>query len=247
MQALQALIARDGFRLRGTEMSRIDGFSDVVFGFALTLIVVSLEVPHTYNELHGVLLGFFPFSICFVFLIMVWWAHFRFFRRYGLHDAGTILINAALLFTVLFYAYPLKFLFTIMITRAGPDVFTSVYQIRELMTVYALGFTAVYTCLVLLYWNALRQREVLDLSPLEVALTKSYIWEDAGSVLIGLFVLALTDLLPVAKASEAGFAFFLIGAWKTAHGFMSKRLIDRGREKTTPEQLSEAPLMQHRH
>ena len=96
MPALHDLIAKDGFRLRGTAMSRVDGFSDVVFGFALTLIVVSLEVPKTYAEFHQLLFGFFPFLICFVFLLMVWWSHFRFFRRYGLHDIGTILLNAAL-------------------------------------------------------------------------------------------------------------------------------------------------------
>ena len=110
-----SLVGKDGFRLRGQEMSRVDGFSDVVFGFALTLIVASLEVPKTYHELHKVLLGFIPFTVCFVLLMMVWLTHFRFFRRFGLHDLGTILINAGLLFTVLFYVYPLKFLFTIFV------------------------------------------------------------------------------------------------------------------------------------
>src|ERR1700734_1866743 len=103
MQVLHQHIGKDGFRLRGREMSRLDAFSDVVFGFALTLIVVSLEVPKTYRELHELLLGFVPFGICFLFLIMVWWAHIRFFRRYGLHDFATMCINACLLFLLLFY------------------------------------------------------------------------------------------------------------------------------------------------
>ena len=245
MSSLHALIARDGFRLRGTQMSRIDGFSDVVFGFALTLIVVSLEVPHTYRELHEVLLGFLPFCICFAFLILVWWAHFRFFRRYGLHDAGTVAINATLLFTVLFYAYPLKFLFTIVTSKANEGVFTSVAQLRELMTVYALGFTAVYLCLVLLYWNAWRQRENLHLSPLEQTLTKSYLWDEAGSVAIGLLVLLLVRILPPEKAGTGAFAFFLIGAWKTAHGFLSRRYIEAAEKRCTPEQLNDPPAMHH--
>ena len=67
-------------------MSRVDGFSDVVFGFALTLLVVSLEVPKTFEELHAMLAGFVPFAVSFVLLLMVWYAHFQFFRRYGLHD-----------------------------------------------------------------------------------------------------------------------------------------------------------------
>ena len=37
--------------VRGREVSRIEGFSDAVFGFALTLLVVSLEVPDNFEGL----------------------------------------------------------------------------------------------------------------------------------------------------------------------------------------------------
>jgi len=36
------------FRWRGTHVSRIEGFTDAVFAFAVTLLVVALEVPHTF-------------------------------------------------------------------------------------------------------------------------------------------------------------------------------------------------------
>ena len=38
-------------RLRGREVSRIEGLSDAVFGFEITFLVVSLEVPNTFDEL----------------------------------------------------------------------------------------------------------------------------------------------------------------------------------------------------
>jgi Golgi nucleoside diphosphatase len=53
------------FRWRGGEISRLDGLSDAVFAFAVTLLVVSLEVPETFDELLRVLRGFFAFAVCF--------------------------------------------------------------------------------------------------------------------------------------------------------------------------------------
>ena len=99
------------------EVSRIEGFSDAVFAFAVTLLVVSLEVPHTFDELWAAMRQFFAFAICFALLFQVWWRHFNFFRRYGLEDAPTIVLTGILLFVVLFYVYPLKFVFTLVIDQ----------------------------------------------------------------------------------------------------------------------------------
>ena len=67
----------------GGEISRLEGLSDAVFAFAVTLLVVSLEVPETFDELLHVLRGFSAFAVCFAILFWVWHDHYRFFRRYG--------------------------------------------------------------------------------------------------------------------------------------------------------------------
>ena len=107
----------EDFRWRGEDVSRIEGFSDAVFAFAVTLLVVSLEVPKTFDELLATMRGFFAFAICFTLLLIVWYDHYKFFRRYGLRDAPTRWLNSALLFLMLMYVYPLKFLFTLLIDQ----------------------------------------------------------------------------------------------------------------------------------
>src|SRR5687767_11027627 len=97
---------------RRHEISRLEAFSDAVFAFALTLLVVSLDVPTSYAELMKLIAGFVPFAASFSLLTWIWYEHNLFFRKYGLQDAWTATLNAALLFVVLFYVYPLKFLFT---------------------------------------------------------------------------------------------------------------------------------------
>jgi uncharacterized membrane protein len=54
------LLPEPYFRWRGGEITRLEAFCDVVFGFALTLLVVSLEVPHSYAEMMAVVRGFVP-------------------------------------------------------------------------------------------------------------------------------------------------------------------------------------------
>src|ERR1700674_48279 len=66
------LLPEKYFRWRAGEITRLEAFCDVVFGFAITLLVVSLEVPHTYAELMADFRGFLPFAACFAQLVMIW-------------------------------------------------------------------------------------------------------------------------------------------------------------------------------
>src|SRR5580765_3000292 len=150
-------IGKNKFRWRSHEISRIEGLSDAVFGFAITLLVVSLEVPKTFNELLEAMHGFGAFAICFTLLFFVWYNQYKFFRRYGLKDTVTVVLNGALLFVVLFYVYPLKFLFTAVVDRftgghgevrlPNGNVVPMIEnneQMASLMTIFNLGYLAVF-------------------------------------------------------------------------------------------------------
>lgn len=180
----------DGFRWRGEEVWRVEGFSDAVFAFAITLLVVSLEVPRSFDELLQTMRGFFAFAICFVLLVWLWSEHYKFFRRYGLRDSLTMQLNSILLFLVLFFVYPLKFLFTLVVAElfnfgdTGEVIRDSQYPL--LMMIYGTGFIAVQLVFVALHWRAYFLREPLGLNARELWVTRTEIQSFLLNVAVGL-------------------------------------------------------------
>ena len=204
------LFSEARFRWRGQEVTRLEGFSDAVFAFALTLLVVSLEVPKAFHELRAVMRGFFAFGGCFALLIYIWFQHYRFFRRYGLQDAISITLNCALLFCVLFYVYPLKFLFLIWF---GGDVAIVGGDALTLLIIYGCGFAAVFGVLCLLYLHAWRLRGELHLNAMESMMTAQKITDHGAMVVIGLLSCGLALILPENLVGLAGYFYSVIGLY----------------------------------
>ena len=99
------------FRWRGDGVSRVENLSDIVFALALGMVVSASAPPQTFGDLQRFLFGTIPVAAAFVLLVRIWHQHFLFFRRFGLSSTPVLLINAALLFTILYLAYPLRFAF----------------------------------------------------------------------------------------------------------------------------------------
>jgi len=231
-------VGNDGqFRWRGHEISRIEGLSDAVFAFAITLLVVSLEVPKTFHELAETMHGFGAFVISFALLFAVWFNQYKFFRRYGLRDTTTVVLNAALLFVVLFYVYPLKFLFTFLVDRftGGHNevrlpngnivpMIENFDQMSNLMIIFNVGYLAVFAVFVLLFWHAYRRRQALDLNELEKFDTRHSILESGLNCGIALLSLAIVVFGGPGRAGLAGMAYMLTPIVMTVNGMlMGKR------------------------
>ncbi len=198
------------------DVNRIEAFSDAVFGFALTLLVVSLEVPRTFTDLLQNVRGLPAFAACFAILLMIWQEHHKFFRRYGIHDGTIIWINGLLLFVVLFYVYPLKFLMTLLIGAGGVlmggqvDI-EAARRMPSLMAMYGAGFVAVFLLLAALHWRA---RRCLRAAP-DPAVDMRKLDTDLGACLvyvaIGLLSLGLTALPWRWAPGLAGMSYALLG------------------------------------
>lgn len=213
------------FRWRGKEVSRLENLADGVFAFSVSMLVITTSVPTAFADLMAVMKSFPAFVACFALLMIFWNVHYRFFRRYGLEDAFTRVINYAILLMVLFSVYPLKFLFNSWI-GGGRGVGT----VAELMIVYRLyggGLAGIWLLFGLLYWHAWRKRFELDLTPVECAYTRL----DLGAVAVNVGTCALSILLsylpvpfwlPGVIYASLGLTMWLNGTW---HGRQINRLL----------------------
>jgi uncharacterized membrane protein len=217
----------EGFRMRGAALSRLDVFSDVVLAIALVLLVVSLAIPRNFTQLRSPTPAFTTSAICFLMLVNVWFSHYIFFRRYGLNDRLTVVLNCALLGLVLFCVYPLKFLYSTLFTwlvqsELSPRLAAAV-QINGMLVLYALGFTTVFILMAALYWNAWRQRQRLGLNGMERLLTVSSIVNLLGMAAIGLVACLAALLCPPPWALYSAVLYFLILPWKALNSLYFSR------------------------
>jgi uncharacterized membrane protein len=193
---------------RRREVSRVEGFSDAMFAFAITLLVVSLEVPKTFDELLAAIRGFPAFAVCFALLFQVWWRHYKFFRAYDLEDGPVIAMTGVLLFVVLFYVYPLKFLWAVVFAEVA----------------------GTFGILAAMYRHAYAHRTALNLTPAEVIDTQLQIYSNLGLVAVGLTSMAIAAIMArVAPqlVGIAGYVYFLIAVVEWGLGEYKARLRQR--------------------
>jgi hypothetical protein len=208
---------------------RIEFFSDAVFAFAATLLVVALEVPTKFEELEHILFGFVPFTLSFSALILIWSAHRAYFRRFPLGDRITVLLNSCLLFVVLFYVYPLKFLARSIASmffgdRIGEGAEVGSYEnLTKLFVWYGAGFAAVFLFFVLLYLHGGRRAAALGLDAAEERRARFFARHYAIFVLVGLVSVTLAVTGVGLRIALPGWIYGLLGPLCGLHGVWSGR------------------------
>jgi uncharacterized membrane protein len=181
---------------------------------------VSLAVPPTFDALLTSLAGIPAFAVSFGLLAYIWYAQYTYFRRYDFEYALVVVLNLALLFVVLVYVYPLKFLYA---TVFNPSLATlRPGQVPQLFIVYGVGFAAVFTLLTLLYLHAYRSRTSLSLSGLQVYEARAAVILYASIAGIGILSALIALALPD-QGSIAGLVYFLIAVPSVVAGTLVGR------------------------
>ncbi|WP_297766200.1 TMEM175 family protein [uncultured Muriicola sp.] len=140
--------------------NRVEAFSDGVFAFAATLMVVTLDMDASLWLTGAKATNFISFGASFFVLVMLWKIHYNFFRRNSYIDNWIIALNSVLLFVVLYYVFPLKSLINSWmglqaITRDG---------LASLFVMYGFGFALIFLCYALMYYRAFRKTRSIQSS-----------------------------------------------------------------------------------
>lgn len=196
------------FRWRGEAVTRIENLSDIVFALALGMLVSASNPPETYQELFPHLMNIVPVAAGFTIMLVIWNAHFTFFRRYGVADGYTVFLNAVLLLFILFIAYPLRFAFDSLFawllgSFAGSWDRIELLGLRNyrdaghIIAWFSLGLAMIYCLILLMYRHALAKADLLDLNNSERAMTRRSIWRYGSEMMIAILIVPLAAFTPL--------------------------------------------------
>lgn len=231
---LASLPTKDGFRLRGTSVTRLETFVDAAFAFAATMLVISVgSIPSTLPELSAALRHIPTFAACFYLLTMLWSGHDEWSRRYGLDTSTSFHLSLLLVLGVLVWVYPLRVViglgFYFVTQRWVPSEFeiTATSQIQDCFLVYSIGYAVLNAILWQLNRHALKHADELQLDAVEVLETKRTIGAYAIRIAVSFLSIALTFPLRHSESwllSLPGFVYMLTGPLMHFHHARFHRL-----------------------
>ena len=123
---------------------RLEAFSDLVFGFSLSLLATRLDLPAKVEDVFEAT-RWGTFLITFGIICVIWLAHYRIFRHRFVARAPDVVINFV-------------FLAGIAIMPYSVQTFLRFTTSQDAITLYFGDFALIFTALATLRWRALRQR-----------------------------------------------------------------------------------------
>jgi Endosomal/lysosomal potassium channel TMEM175 len=194
---------RDVIKVRRQQPTRLEGFVDASFAFAMTLIVISIgHVPNTIEEMLHAMRGVPTFAVCFLLISRLWLGHRFFSRHYDIEDYKTVVLSLTLVFVMLLYVYPLRLMFSLMFAGlshgwlADEQLVGTVDDLRGAYIVFGVGLMSISLIFVALFRHALSLADTIGLDANEVLVThmRSLGWLcTAGVAMLSILVAVFID------------------------------------------------------
>jgi uncharacterized membrane protein len=121
--------------------SRVEAFSDGVFAFAITLLVVTIAEPDDYRHLAHDLAQRWPslaaYVVSFAVIGIMWLNHHSVFGHFSRVDRGLVYLNLLLLMTIAFLPFPTGVLGQALARGQGERTAAVVYGLTMTANAYA--------------------------------------------------------------------------------------------------------------
>jgi uncharacterized membrane protein len=200
--------------------SRLEALSDGVFAFAATLMVVDLGSSNEFISFSEELPNFISFGASFFIMMALWKLHYNFFRRTQHVEDWIITFNMVLLFTVLFYIFPVKSLLDSMLQQKG----MSMNDLSQLFQIYSIGLSTMFLSFVLMYFRAFKQDQKIE-NPYVLLF---YARHFSLFVLVGVISAVMAYFQIGIRYGAPGFVYGVLGILCYLHSvqFQKKHLLD---------------------
>lgn len=142
------------------ETGRLEAFSDAVFAVAITLLVVTLQVPHLSGAISVPALGralftlwpsYLAFVTSFATILIMWVSHHSIFKLVYRATTTFLFTNGLLLLLVTVVPFPTSLVAQYLVTPAAALA----------CVIYAGVFVVINVAYNLLWWVAVRQHSLL--------------------------------------------------------------------------------------
>jgi uncharacterized membrane protein len=119
------------------DVHRLESFSDVVIGFCLAQIGLTLVLPKNATDVSTVWSSSTFFIAAFIVIVALWWLHHRIFSTYFVLNAPMVFMNFGMLGGVILALYFLESIVHVSAAGGDPSWFFALFAIA-FAVVYAL-------------------------------------------------------------------------------------------------------------
>ncbi len=209
---------KNGFYLRGDNMSRVETFVAAAFAFLLTMVMVAgNDIPVNVDDFRAAVFNIPAFVICAVQIIWIWYEHAVWSRRFGLEDAWTVCLSGFLIVIVLVYVYPLKAMAAGFLSWISNNYFSSDLQpnsiddVKFLFYFFSGGFLMLSLCFWAMHQMVLSRAKILCLNQWEAYQTKTEALGWLIMMMTSLISITLTKFLQGNAVAYAGIIYASLG------------------------------------